>query len=257
MSFDWFTFTAQLINFALLLVLLRIFLYRPVLNLMDRREEELAAAWEDARAAEAAAQQEEARLLAERTALEGDRRERLGRIENEAAELRRARLEEAEAAAERERQRVAAQLERERDTLVGRLTSDSARVLTAELRAALAGLAGADLEEQAARVFVRRLGELPGETVQALKTETAVPVITTAFEPSEEVRALLAEAVQGATGKAVTPRFETDAALLFGAELTVGAIRLEASGRQRLTALETEFAAATEKALRTAGTGRP
>src|SRR5690625_182353 len=138
MSFDWFTFTAQLINFALLLVLLRIFLYRPVLNLMDRRGEELAAAWEDARAAEAAAQQEEARLLAERTALEGDRRERLGRIENEAAELRRARLEEAEAAAERERQRVAAQLERERDTLVGRLTSDSACVLTAELRAALA-----------------------------------------------------------------------------------------------------------------------
>lgn len=255
MSFDWFTFTAQLVNFALLLVLLRVFLYRPVLNLMDRREEELAAAWEAARAAEAAARQEEARLLAERTALEGDRRERLQTIENEAVELRRARLEEAEAAAERERQRTAARLEREQDTLVGRLTADSARVLTAELRSALAGLAGAELEEQAAHVFIRRLGELPGETLQALKAATATPVITTAFTPSEQVRTLLTEAVQDVVGSDAAPRFETDPALLFGVELTVGAIRLEASGRQRLTALETEFAAATEEALRSTGTG--
>lgn len=255
MSFDWFTFTAQLINFVLLLVLLRIFLYRPVLNLMDEREEELAAARTEAQAARTAAEQEEARLRAERTALEGDRRRRLEAIENEALALRRARLEEAEAAAEKERQRAALQLERERGTLISRLTEDSARLLIAELRSSLTELADADLDEQAARAFIRRLEELPGAALRASGMESTTPVIATATEPSEEMRERLADAVQRVTGTRATPRFRTDPALLFGVELTAGAVRVEASGRRRLAALESGFRAAAEEAGRTVETG--
>ena len=41
MAFDWFAFSAQLLNFVLLLVLLRVFLYRPVLSIMDQRAKQL------------------------------------------------------------------------------------------------------------------------------------------------------------------------------------------------------------------------
>ncbi|MEZ4640979.1 MAG: hypothetical protein R2856_39490 [Caldilineaceae bacterium] len=48
MLIDWFTVIAQIINFVVLLLLLRRFLYGPIIRAMDEREhhiaEELAAA---------------------------------------------------------------------------------------------------------------------------------------------------------------------------------------------------------------------
>jgi len=38
MLFDWFTFAAQLLNFIILVWLLKRFLYRPVLKAIDDRE---------------------------------------------------------------------------------------------------------------------------------------------------------------------------------------------------------------------------
>ncbi|MFA5551137.1 MAG: F0F1 ATP synthase subunit delta [Trueperaceae bacterium] len=248
MSFDWFTFIAQLVNFALLLVLLRVFLYRPVLNLMDQRQAQLAAAWDEARAAQVGASEEAARLATERAALAGERRERLAGIEQEAQELRQQRLERAELEASQERDRVLAQLSHERHALVASLTGRSAKVLVSELGASLADLADAELEEQAARTFVRRLAELPEAELVQLRESSADALVTTAFEPSEPVRQLLVDAVQQATGRTQAPRFETDPSLLFGAELKVGSVRVEASGRRRLAALESEFGAVLEQA---------
>ena len=251
-SFDWFTFIAQLVNFALLLVLMRVFLYRPVLNLMDQRQEQLAAAWEEARAAQAGAGEEAAKLAAEREALAGERRERLAGIEKEAQDIRQQRLELAEQEASQERERVLAQLSHERSALVATLTGRSAKVLVSELGASLADLADAELEEQSAHTFVRKLAQLPQAELVLLRESAADALVTTAFEPSESVKRLLASAVQQATSQTQAPRFETDPSLLFGAELTVGPVRVEASGRRRLAALEAEFGAVLEQAAHTA-----
>jgi len=42
MLFDWFTFAAQLLNFIILVWLLKRFLYRPVLKAIDDREKKFA-----------------------------------------------------------------------------------------------------------------------------------------------------------------------------------------------------------------------
>lgn len=57
---------SQIINFLILMILLRMFLYRPVLNMLERRKERIAQSMKDAERVSAAAQeaeQEKVRVL--------------------------------------------------------------------------------------------------------------------------------------------------------------------------------------------------
>ena len=58
---------SQIVNFLLLMVILRVLLYKPVLNMLDKRKERIAQSMKDAERASAAAQeaeQEKANVLA-------------------------------------------------------------------------------------------------------------------------------------------------------------------------------------------------
>lgn len=58
MLIDWFTVIAQVLNFLILVWLLKRFLYKPILNAIDEREKRVAAELADADAKEAEAQKE-------------------------------------------------------------------------------------------------------------------------------------------------------------------------------------------------------
>ena len=68
MLIDWFTVGAQILNFLLLVWLLKRFLYRPILQAIDAREQKIAKALAEAQASQAAA-------AAERDAFERKRAE--------------------------------------------------------------------------------------------------------------------------------------------------------------------------------------
>lgn len=68
MLIDWFTVAVQIVNFLILIALLRRFLYRPLLRVMDERQQGI-----DARLAQAAAAKQEA--AGELTALARERQE--------------------------------------------------------------------------------------------------------------------------------------------------------------------------------------
>ena len=60
MLIDWFTVAAQVINFLILVWLLKRFLYKPVLNAIDEREKRIAAQLQDAEKKKAEALKEQA-----------------------------------------------------------------------------------------------------------------------------------------------------------------------------------------------------
>src|ERR1700689_4732222 len=60
MLINWFTVGAQLINFLILVWLLKRFLYKPILNAIDAREKGIATQLAEANAKMAEAQQERA-----------------------------------------------------------------------------------------------------------------------------------------------------------------------------------------------------
>lgn len=117
---------AQLVNFAVLLVVLRLFLFKPIMKVMDERkrkiEEGLQASTRAAQAAESS--QEESRRAMDQARAEG--RELIGRAQETAGRLR----EELEAQARREAdsivERARAEIGREREQAVQSLRAEFA-----------------------------------------------------------------------------------------------------------------------------------
>ena len=58
MLIDWFTVGAQIVNFLILVWLLKHFLYKPILNAIDAREKRIAAELADADTKKADAEKE-------------------------------------------------------------------------------------------------------------------------------------------------------------------------------------------------------
>jgi F-type H+-transporting ATPase subunit b len=56
---NWFTVTAQIFNFLVLVYLLKRFLYKPIVRAMDERERRIASRLEEAEKREEAARQEQ------------------------------------------------------------------------------------------------------------------------------------------------------------------------------------------------------
>jgi F-type H+-transporting ATPase subunit b len=68
LGISWGLLVSQIINFALLVVILRLVIYKPVLNMLEQRKDRIAQSMKDAERASAAAQeaeQEKAKIIEE------------------------------------------------------------------------------------------------------------------------------------------------------------------------------------------------
>lgn len=242
MLIDWFTVGAQIVNFAVLVWLLKRFLYRPVLDALDAREKRIAERLETAerRREEAEAERE---TFEERTAaLERDRQDLLEQARREADAERHRLLTEAREAAEalrRESERSLRDQTRRLSAEVVRRTRDEVMSL---LRRALADLAGANLEEAIADVFVDRLRRLdaPARARLAAAVERAEePVrIRSAFPLTADRQHAIREAAASILPAGTSLRFETDDEVLAGIELIAPGEKLAWSLAEYLRAFE-------------------
>src|SRR3990172_2764168 len=100
MLIDWFTVGAQALNFLVLVWLLKRFLYQPILEAIDAREQRIAKELADADAKKAEAQKERAEFQHKNEAFEQQRAALLGKATDEAKAERQRLLAEARQAAD-------------------------------------------------------------------------------------------------------------------------------------------------------------
>lgn len=246
MTIDWTSVLIQLANFALLVVLLRIFLYRPVLKVMDERAELTAAPLREARRLAEEAEQDRAAMKLERASLEQERVELLTAERLELEHLRGRRLEELEHEVRAKRAAAFESVERSLERATGRLHSGVANIVVDEVRHTLADLSGADLDAQAWLRFAERLPTLPAEQraefahaarVHGVRVVTPRPLPS---EVAEAARTTLTELLGGEAGSASDAvTFAIDPDLLLGVALEAGGLRLDGTASARLEALET------------------
>jgi len=244
MTIDWLTLVAQLFNFALLLVLLRIFLYRPVLKIMDEREALATSVLDEARTLRAEADAERAALAAERDAAVGERAARRETLGVELEQLRRERVDAVTREAAALRAATAEALEQEVDRTTDRLRTGLSSLVLEEVRQTLKWLAGAELEQQAVSRFLSRLGELPEAQRTELTAAAAaegVVRLTTAQPLADGMRDVVRRVVADVLG-VTDVDFRTDEALVVGALLETGGLRLDGSAAARLETLGERFA---------------
>jgi len=231
MSLDWFTVAAQLINFLILVWLLRKYLYRPVLKAVDEREKKIAAQVNAAAATEKAAQAEKADY-AEKQADLARRADGLMQQAKTDAEAAHDRLiAEARQSVERQRAQWQSALLTEQEHAATELTREVQVAVVGVARKFLGDLAGADLEARMTSVFLERLkavGEEQRERLAAATAGASEITIRSSFPPDEAGKASIRDAVAGLIGRAdLRVGFETDKAMVCGMGLYVPGYKLE------------------------------
>ena len=151
---------SQIINFALLLVLLRVFLYTPVVRMLDRRREKIKTDLEEA---EAARSQAEASRQEYETQLEEAKEERrsiLAQAREQADKMREEILENARA----EAQVLVAKTEEDMEALRQQALAGAQDEIVEVALAAAGKVVGESLDEKAHRrliqEFIAEVGEL-------------------------------------------------------------------------------------------------
>lgn len=223
MPIDWFTVGAQVFNFLLLVVLLRIFLYRPILDAMDKREEEIASRLEDAEKRRDEADEERRKLESRRQEFEEKKDDLFAEARKNADEREKQLIEEAREKAEEAKQKWLDHVERDRDSFLENVRRRIGEETCSLARKALADMADADLEKQMVRVFLGRLRDLDGkdrESIEAMKSGDGL-VVRSAFDLSEKLREEIRETWKKTFDSDMGMRFETSGDLLCGIELRV------------------------------------
>jgi F-type H+-transporting ATPase subunit b len=238
MQLDWMTFALEVVNFLVLVWILKHFLYRPILETIERRKTAIQKAIDDATATQAHAED-----------LERQYDERLSAWEKEKEDLRRA--AQAEVACERERWladvREEIDRESERQRAIARRQSEELqrrleRGATAQATRFAAGflgrLATPALEDRLVEMMLEDLGGLPQSRREAIadacRDAGGKITIASAFPLPEALRQRLLEGLRAASGISPEAEYVADPELVAGLRISLGSVVLHANVKDEL-----------------------
>lgn len=238
MEFDWTTFTLEIINFLILVWILKRFLYRPVLDVIARRRAGIEKALADAKRIETEAteiKRQHERHLAEwgeeKEAAQADLLEELA----SERERRMAALD-TEITEERQRRRVLDERQQRdfehtaEEKAIAQGAAFSARLLER--------VATPELEGRLYTLLLEDLRNLRAEDKRAVAEAAATPGlqlrVQSAFKLDESKRAELARVLAEATGKTLPAEYRENPELVAGFQVNVGPWILHANLRDEL-----------------------
>lgn len=242
MLFDWFTVVAQVINFLVLVWLMKRFLYKPILHAIDAREQLIARKLAEADLQRTAAENEREKLRQKNHTFDEQRGELLRKAQDEAKAERRRLLDDARQAADALRVQRQDVLKREQERLNDEIIRRTGEEVFAIARKTLADLAGVTLEERMSAVFGRRLRELDIEAKEslatAMKASSGPALVRSAYALPSEQRAMIQYALDETFAVEVPVRFETAPDVVGGIELVVGGRKIAWSIAHYLVSLK-------------------
>jgi F-type H+-transporting ATPase subunit b len=226
MQIDWITVSAQIVNFLILVWLLKRFLYHPVIDAMDQREQRIADKLDQAqqREREAAAQiqqyQDKANSLDQRS------EQLLKQAGEQAEQEKQTMLEQARTDVAASREQWQLQVQQEKNDFLQKLRLQSAETVQLIARRALGDLANQSLEQQVIDAFIQRLESLDDDQRQALHDATGPVQVNSAFDLAPALRGKLTRAIHAQLAGEVDVNYAQVPRLICGIELGRGEQRL-------------------------------
>lgn len=255
MLIDWFTVGAQALNFVVLVWLMKRYLYQPILNAIDARENRIAAELADADTKKAEAQKERVEFQRKNEQFDQKRATLLLQASNEADAQRQRLLDEAREAADALLVRSHEVLSNEAHDLSQAIAQQTLKEVLAIARKALSDLATTGLEERMSEVFIQRLRAMNSDEIADMETALqAAPhpaVVRSAFELPLQQRRAIQNALNETFSDEVVVRFETAPDLVSGIELATTGQKLAWSIDDYLGSLEKSITALVGKRAQT------
>jgi F-type H+-transporting ATPase subunit b len=247
MLIDWFTVGAQILNFLILVWLLKHFLYKPVLDAIDAREKRIAAELANADTKRAEADKERTDFENKNKAFDEQRSALLGKATEEAKAERERLIDEAKRYVESVRASQADVLRSDQIRLGSEITLLAEKEVFGIARRTLADLATVSLEERVGEVFTRRLRELDPKAKEllgaALRNSPGPATVRSAFDLPVDQKAAIQNALNETFSTVVRVNFETSQDAICGIELTASGQKVAWSIASYLAALGKEVGA--------------
>jgi F-type H+-transporting ATPase subunit b len=238
MQIDWLTVIAQIVNFLILVWLLKRFLYQPVINAMDRREQRIAERLQQAEQREQQAAETTQDYQSRIAALEQDKEKLIATAKAEAEAERHELLVEARGEINEKRRHWQHQVDDEKQRFLRSLELQATASVQNIARRALADLADTDLEEQIIESFIRQLKSLDQTSRQTMAAAGKNIQVSTSFELDSSTRSRVTRAVHDSIADNIEVDYKVSPELLCGIELSVAGHRLSWSLADYLDELE-------------------
>ena len=232
----------QIFNFAILFVILRAWVYKPILGLLEQRREAIAQGLEDARiAAEARenAEQEAEKILSEAQSRASEIvREATERAEQQGREI----IAEAEEEAAQKRQEAMQEAEREKERILADLRGQVASLAMA----AAQKLIGDSLDQQRQRALIDQFfsGVKAGKVtvLEGGRISGASAEVTSALPLTDEEKESVKDDILAKLGEPATVTYRVDPSILGGLVIQVGDQVLDGSVAGRLEEMRQRLA---------------
>ena len=225
MLINWFTVLAQIVNFLILVVLLKFLLYDRIIKAMDEREAKIRSRLKAAEVKAKEAEQEADTFRSKNQELDKKREKMIAQAKEEAEAHRKELTEQARHAASNLKSAWQEAIQREKATFIQNLKTSTGTQVYAIARKALGDLVDADLEDRAIERFlsgIRGMDKKKREALVGSIREAGDEVlIRSAFELSPAMRQKVTRALHKHFSDAVTVHYETRSELIMGVELKV------------------------------------
>ena len=242
MKINWFTVIAQIINFLVLVWLLRRFLYKPVLKAIDERENKIASELKDAKAKETEAKKEQTEFLEKNEKFDQQKKKLMDKVIAETNEEREKLLEEARNEAAVLRSKLEKSLNAMQENLEHDIVQKTQEEVFAVARKTLRDLSSMSLEEQSVNIFINRLKESKNEEkkklTKAFKAGSNSILVQTAFDLPSKQQTQIESTVNEILGTKTQFQFKTVPKLIGGIELTSNGYKLAWSISEYLSSIQ-------------------
>ena len=224
MQINWFTVIAQIINFLILVWLLKRFLYKPILNAINKREKRIESQLKDADNRESNAKKEQDEFKKKNEEFDLEKKERMDKAVVETNVERDKLMEIARNEAAELRVKLQESLSEMQENLNHDIIQKTQQEVFAIARKTLADIASQSLEEQSTTLFIKRINELKKEEKQqfinAFKSESSPILIGSAFDLPKKQQSEIQNAVTEILGAETPFQFKTVPEIISGIELT-------------------------------------
>jgi F-type H+-transporting ATPase subunit b len=247
---DWFTIVAQIINFLILLWLLKRFLYKPIMNAMNEREKKITHRLTEAEKAQKHAEKQAEEYQQRTTELENQRESLLQGARNEADSLRRELLHQARQEVNEVQERWHRAIQQEKEAFLRDLYQRVSTQTYEIARKALSDLANKDLETHIVENFLHRIQNLDREDRTSLENSLAQSngriTVRSAFEIPDHLREQITNGIESVASNGFELTFEIFPEVLCGIELKLAGKKISWSLASYLEALQENLSEALQ-----------
>lgn len=232
MGIDWVTFIAQIVNLFVLVWLLKRFLYRPILNAVDKRQTEIMAKVNKAREEHEAAQIEHKKVVAAKVSFETEKQNLFDEALKEATSYKSAQIDEIKKEVQLLKQKMQRDLDKEKEALALQVRTFLADKFMALSTKIMTDLSGTTILNENILLLENRLKSLSKSEIEKinkiLKKQKDIYITSSVDLSDKDQKELLSFFNKFFNIKEdILAHFKTDSTLILGIEMTVGDFAIE------------------------------